>query len=292
MARLLEFYEQYRQSQLEFCSAFHAALPREVRDIIYDHLIHPRKRHFVLEGRTQLTGMYRRITHDRGTASFFDAPPPMPDDPAMRRDVWRLVEYTGEAVAKEIGERWYCTGGFVLDAEDCFLKKFLTRDVWQRGNMPADIVRHIRINVNHDELVFHSRSIIADVESLFDLSNKATFIIFQMNASSDYILTTMGPQYFYLQRLLEGFGPHVYRLRAEGFSRIKIYQGITNAELDQWPWNGCQRDITHFFDLEQAEFQEVFRRVSDLALMKMRSCTDICVRGVETMKKVKGESPM
>jgi hypothetical protein len=210
----------------------------------------------------------------------------------VRHDVWRLVEYTGEAVAKEIGERWYRTGSFVMDANDRLLKKFLTTDVWQRGKMPADIVRHIRINVNHDEWVFHSRSIIADVESLFDLSNKATFIIFQMNASSDYVLTTMGPQFFYLQRLLEEFGPLFYRFRCEGFSRIKIYQGITNAEPDQWSWNGCHRDITHSFDLEQAEFQEVFRRVSDLALMKMRSCIDICVRGVETTKRVKDESLM
>ncbi|KAH6866638.1 hypothetical protein BKA58DRAFT_388352, partial [Alternaria rosae] len=260
IARLIACYERYRQSQLRFCSAFRAALPREVRDMVYDHLITSRRQHYVVERRDISTGIRSGlyITHDRGGRSFFDAQPPLPEDPAMCRDVWRYAEYTGEAVAKEISERWYCTGGFIIyTPQDCLLGKLLTQDVWQRGNVPADIVRYIRIHLSWDQIWGGASRVVADLENLFTLPNKDMKIIFQIDDHVEGL--DPGPsQWPVLQSLLKAFAPCIHRLRAEGFTRIKVYQGVIRRLREKWPWNGSHRDITNWFDLQEEEFQKVF----------------------------------
>lgn len=295
MAHLLALHEEHRQSQLIFCSAFRAALPREVRDMVYDHLITPRKRRYVVERRGISTGLRSgySVAHYFGTASFFDAPPPLPHDPAMRRDVWRYTEYTGEAVAKEISEHWYRTGNFIFDVpHDCLLGKFLTQDVWQRGNVPADIVRYIQVNLTNDRMYgVESPGLVADLEHLLLLTNKATMIVFQLDGSTEETRYTQPPQYPVLQTWLEAVAPCIYRLRAGGFSRIKVYQGVMCRLYEQWPWNKSHRDITNWFDMEEDEFRKVFSRVGRVTLMKLEMCANVWARRVEIVRRVNSGSP-
>ncbi|CAN9402584.1 unnamed protein product [Alternaria alternata] len=116
----------------------------------------------------------------------------MPEDPGMRNDVWKFVEYTGEVVGKEIAEHWYRTGRFNFDAEDCLLQKFLTKDVWHRGIVPADVVHHLRIALNPMPYIAPTDSMEADLESLSAISNKDSAIVFQMDKENYYKLGGSG----------------------------------------------------------------------------------------------------
>jgi len=264
--------------------------------MVYNYLITPRRQHYVVERREIDTGIRssRFFYHDHGGRSFFDAQTPLPEDPTMRRDVWRYAEYTGEAVAKEIAEHWYRTGGFIMYTPgDCLLGMLLTQDVWKRGIVPAHIIRYIRIHLSWDQIWGGALRVVADLENLFRLTNKDMKIIFQIDdhaAVEGYYPEP--PQWPVLQSLLKAFAPFIYRLRAGGFCRVKVYQGVIRRLYEQWPWVRSHRDITNWFNLEEDEFRKVFLTVGRVVLMKLRMSADVWARGVEMMRRVNSVLPM
>jgi len=264
--------------------------------MVYDHLIPPRRQHYVVDCREVDTGIRssRYFRHDRGGRSFFDAQPPLPEDPTMRRDTWRYAEYTGEAVAKEIAEHWYRTGSFIMYTPGaCLLGTFLTQDVWKRGVVPANIIRYICIHLSWDQIWGGFARVVADLENLFMVTNKDVKIIFQIdNHAGEEGYYPERPQWPVLKSLLKAFAPFIYRLRAAGFSTVKVYQGVIRRLYEKWPWDKSHRDITNWFDLEEDEFREVFLTVGRIVLMRLRMCANVWARGVEMMRRVNSALPM
>lgn len=62
--------------------------------------------------------------------------------------------------------------------------------------------------------------------------------------------------------MLALIAPYVYRLRTEGFSRVAAYQDLIDLHSKSFPWTFCPWDITYFFEMDQEEFETVFRKVS------------------------------
>ena len=117
------------------------------------------------------------------------------------------------------------------------------------------------------------------MEHLSTLSNKNTIIVFQLNLENTCWPRSSDALYSRLLGMLALVTPHIYRLCSKGFSKIKVYQGMSAAHLDQWPWIGCPRNITSFIDMEQEEFRTVIRRLGYLKTMKWGIYTDTWVRG-------------
>ncbi|KAH7390467.1 hypothetical protein BKA66DRAFT_36178 [Pyrenochaeta sp. MPI-SDFR-AT-0127] len=244
--RLAIVYERSRRDCLAFCAKFHAALPRELRDLVYDQLIVPGKRHHVFEARDG-SGQPRISSNPLVSVSFFDPRSRIPEQPSVRRDVWKYREYTGEIVAKEIAERWYHTGLFILDVEDFLLPKFLSTDVWEHKAKPSAAIRHLRLNI-HYNTIESSQSIDDLLESFEDLSkieNKSTEIIFHLSCS--YVSLGVKP----LMNMLNLIRPTVYRLRAGGYKKVKIHQAS---------WHGSHKDISRIHDVLAVRCKEVFQQ--------------------------------
>ncbi|KAF1851051.1 uncharacterized protein K460DRAFT_412669 [Cucurbitaria berberidis CBS 394.84] len=230
--RFAKAYERGRRECLAFCVKFHAALPRELRDMVYDQLIPPRLWHHVFEPLDE-KGQPRVSSNPLVSASFFDPRSRIPEQPSVRRDIWRYREYVGDIVAKEVADRWYHTGLFILDAEDALLPKFLSTDVWEQDNVPAEAVRHIRLNIRDsifdDEL--KPDKLVKGFEHLFRVANKKTEIVFYMSGGYG------DPVGWYIRHLfrswqlqplgdaLELIRPTIYRLREEGYTRVRVQQG-------------------------------------------------------------------
>lgn len=203
--------------------------------MIYDQLIPPGLRHHVFEALDE-HGQPRISSNPLVHVSFFDPRSRMPAQVSVRRDVWRYREYVGDVVAKEIAERWYHTGLFILDAEDLMVGKFLGTDVWEREVDPAGAVRHVRIQIkcycfddgwDGGEMV---EGMLKSFEELSRITNKKTEIVFFLSKSEALWRT---------RRILELLAPSVYRLRREGFRGVKVLRG------------GCdvgRSDVTHVFD--------------------------------------------
>ena len=220
--------------------------------MIYDQLIPPGIRHHVFEALDE-KGQPRVSSNPLVSVSFFDPRSRIPEQRSVRRDIWRYREYVGDVVDKEIAERWYHTGLFILDAEDLMVDKFLSTDVWERDNSPADAVRHIRIDIK--DRYFDDKEkydqILKSFEHLSRITNKKTEILF-------YLSWSYG-EYRYMRRsfrplvvILQMIGPTVYRLCQEGYTRVKVHQGSCDV---------CHRDITHIFDESMEMFKHLFDQV-------------------------------
>ncbi|OAL51208.1 hypothetical protein IQ07DRAFT_415385 [Pyrenochaeta sp. DS3sAY3a] len=238
-------YTRAQTQCLAFAAAIHAALPRELRDAIYDHLIPPGLRHHVFEA-LDATGAPRVSANPLVSVSFFDPRCVLPASVPDRRDVWKSAAYVGEDMAREIAERWYHTGLFILDAEDCLLRKFLATDVWARGNVPGDAIRHLRINARFaaDVTVLPKR-IASDMRYLSSIGNKSTEIVFYVSweyrVRRPYLLQAHLP----LVQALTVLAGTVLRLRAQGYRKVKVQQG-SSEHLGQ--------DVTFVYDVRPSLF--------------------------------------
>jgi hypothetical protein len=153
-------FERGRLQCLTLCTAIHTTLPPELRDLVYEQLFAPIVDHHVIEARDE-EGKVRLSNNPLVSMSFFDPRSRIPEEPSQRRDVWKYAEYTGAIVAKEISEHWYRTSTFSIYTEDDLFQKFLTTDVWERGIVPANIVRHLRVIVP-STLDYRNRSEVMD----------------------------------------------------------------------------------------------------------------------------------
>ncbi|CAN9360947.1 unnamed protein product [Alternaria alternata] len=219
--------------------------------MVYDQIVTPHKQHYVLKAHETFNDETGKLEHP-----FFDAEISMPEDPGMRSDVWKFVEYTGEAVGKEIAEHWYRTGRFNFDPEDCLLKRFLTTDVWHRGIVPADVVHWLLMSFNPIPYIVPTDSMEADLESLFTISNKNSVLVFKIDKQRYHAASGSRG----MLSMLALIAPYVYRLRTEGFSRVAAYQDLIDLHSKPFPWKFCPWDITYFFEMEQEEFETVFRK--------------------------------
>lgn len=221
---------------------------------MYDQLITPGKRHHVFEARDEL-GQPRVSSNPLVSVSFFDPRSRIPEQPSVRQEVWKYREYTGSIVAKEIAERWYHTGLFILDAEDHLLPKFLSTDVWEHNAVPGEYVRHLQLNIQPDTLDFGRivNGILENFEHLSTIANKSTEILFNLSWKSRH------GDLRSLVAMLKLIGPTIRRLRAEGYKKVKIHQ----VDFDV-----CQKDLTPIHDDLAEIYPESPQQVSNSTLRR------------------------
>ena len=149
----------------------------------------------------------------------------MPSPAGTRRDTWQYTEYTGEIVGREIAERWYHTGVFVLNAADKLVEKFLDTSVWGRGVVPADAVRRLRIDVVPEYKADDEETarVMASLAHLKRLSSKNTEVVF--NVTWRAYRSNGNRSLFEIIRDLEGV---VRGLRIErGFGKVLVRQNLS-----------------------------------------------------------------
>lgn len=218
---------------------------------MYDKLITPGTLHHVFEPRLQKAdARVSKSSNQEMNLSFFFCRSTMPADPKHRHAIWRFNEYVGNIVAKEIAERWYHTGVFVIDHGDRLLRKLLSHDVWECGNVPAAAIRHIRISVGEgdfSEYIYNrwGSGLNEEIEELLAISHKNAEIGF--NVGHHICAWT-------LSKLIWRMRYIITRLRSEGFTNVKILR-IGEGEVV---------DIAHIFDIFDPIPYEAARKVSSI----------------------------
>jgi hypothetical protein len=156
-----------------FCKRVVKALPRELRDEIYEYMITP---DYIYAGPHYLTNEGRPCENDQ-KAHFWDS------------------NYVGEAMSIELAQSWYRLSLFYFwdktkNAE--LINQFMTYDRWQLGIKPNEHISRVRFDLGDDE--FHrlscSRTIPCDVKqyssrmmaplkslSQFTFPNRVRFLI-------------------------------------------------------------------------------------------------------------------
>ncbi|KAH7074866.1 hypothetical protein BKA63DRAFT_553760 [Paraphoma chrysanthemicola] len=224
-------FERGRRECVALCQIIHAAFPPEVREIIYDHLIKPLMNYHVIEARDE-DGNIRTSNNPLVSMSFFDPRSRIPQDPRVRRDIWRYVEYTGENVGKEIAERWYRASTFIVYAEDNLFDKFLSTDVWERNIIPAAVVRNFRLIIGTQYIENRStyQQVMRNIENLPRISNTKAHITIEVSTGMRY----------YNDRIstFEDIGPIGYQMMELGYRNLCI--------LDR-RYPPDQQDVTQLF---------------------------------------------
>lgn len=113
-------------------------LPREIRDMIYQHLStrsaeHIEREHF----RTTLDPVTRLYSYDhaRWKASHFP------------EHFWD-AEYVGDAMLREVVENYYRTSTFIFGDDAGVMKRFLEADEMGLEILPRDLVSNIEVYLN------------------------------------------------------------------------------------------------------------------------------------------------
>lgn len=200
----------------------------------------------------------------------------MPVDPGMRRDVWRFSAYTGDVIAKEIAEAWYRNSRFMVYVGDGLVDRWLSEDVWERGIIPANVVRNVVVHVSEAacedinvKMIHKRHSAREELGMLKRLGNKRVELVIELE------LMRLGA--------LRAVAETVYELRERGFVNVKVrahcaidcrarenmyYRGVRK----DWCRMGCKmRDIGYLFDVRKEVFDEVFGEVSEFELVHCTS---------------------
>jgi hypothetical protein len=211
-------FERGRLQCLALCTALHTTLPPELRDLVYEQLFAPIVDHHVIEARDE-KGKVRVSNNPLVSMSFFDPRSRILQEPSQRRDVWKYAEYTGDVVAKEISEHWYRRSTFSIYAEDDLFSRFLTTDVWERGLVPADIVRHLRIIIPRT-IDFHNYREVRDtMEALPGVKNTQAEIVLVLLTNCDE------RNAWQLRNTFSFVGSAVERLRGLGYGKVAVQSG-------------------------------------------------------------------
>jgi hypothetical protein len=203
---------------LTLCTALHTSLPPELRDLVYEQLFAPIVDHHVIEARDH-EGKVRVSNNPLVSMSFFDPRSRIPEVPTQRRDVWKYAEYTGDVVAKEISEHWYRRSTFSIYAEDDLFHRFLTTDVWERGVVPADIVRHLRIIVPSTVDYRNHSEVMDTMDALPGVTNTQAEIVILLLANCDE------GNAWHLRDTFWFVGRAVERLRRLGYGKVRVHNG-------------------------------------------------------------------
>ncbi|KAF2026672.1 hypothetical protein EK21DRAFT_115622 [Setomelanomma holmii] len=201
--------------------------------------------HHVIEARDE-RGNIRTSNNPLVSMSFFDPRSRIPEQPSVRRDVWRYSEYTGDIVGKEVAERWYSTGIFVLYAEDDLFDKLLTADVWEKGVVPADVIRNVRF-VRGVHLIrgkHFEHQPFKSIRDVSKVSNRDARLTIDCQYSRKY-----GKYSEDIVFMLHHIGPTIYQLRKAGHRNICVVDSEAPEE---------EQDLTYIFDVDRATFADLF----------------------------------
>ncbi|KAF2823816.1 hypothetical protein CC86DRAFT_372020 [Ophiobolus disseminans] len=224
----------------DLCALLHATLPRELRDMIYDYLLHPA---------SEVSIKRRSYKDDSGELQFRD------DKSHPSRRLWKTREvsakypwcrssYMGKVVAREVVERWYGTRIITIRAKNLdLLPNLLEHDLFYNSIDPKDILHHIRVVV-HNPAPASTTDLPGNLrclESLENTSFKITLTLASYSAVSESGSAV-------LASFLLLICPTVYRLRDAGFSRIRV--------------ESCspQKDFTPIFDASERALENGLKR--------------------------------
>jgi hypothetical protein len=237
-------YERRRKQCITLCNAIYTSFPYEIRALIYDHLIPPGILHNVLEALDE-NGNVRVSSNPLVSTSFFDPRSRIPDDPAVRREIFKYTEYTGTVVGREIAERWYETAVFVVYAEDDPFSRLLATDVWSRGVSPHECIRDVRLVMPEPD--FWRGITFKNLGLLKKLRNKRATIEIMVPHHS-------------ISGLIQ-LSETMYELKERGYVDVRL--PVSN----QGAWGDgrlLKRDLSFVFDMSREEFDEVFGKVSSI----------------------------
>jgi hypothetical protein len=139
-------------------------------------------------------------------------------------------------MALELTERFYHSNKFTFPyGIDC-IQKFLLTDIWDKGLLPSNLVRHIAFDIRVQDIAKqkNQESLKQSLEDLFQLVNKNAKIqihLFSAHLGLAGLLNLIGPKIFDAKNMPL---PH---LQVDWMGR-KERHGIT--DLFEGPWEGLQ----------------------------------------------------
>ncbi|KAF2265454.1 hypothetical protein CC78DRAFT_567521 [Lojkania enalia] len=248
---------------LDFSAKFHATLPREIRDMVYDGL--DLFYHEVYIRDPKSVQYESRFDKWMTGCSFLGPPLARPARELSKGQIegyrWR-VEYLMEDVVREITERYYATTYFGFRHTDHHLiSQFLLEDRWGVGLMPGKFVRYIQLCIDDDENMADTASktkLIWRLEGLIGMSSK--------NAKLRIFVDLKNNSLGKMPDVLEVLAPTIYALKNEDRRRIRValrYRGVID-------------DITASFNSSREQFRDScmeMKAVSSLLLQHGRSAT-------------------
>jgi hypothetical protein len=246
---------------------------------VYDQVIRRGSQQFVLEPRCKKDEAETSDNSHVVGASYFDPQSHMPADLGSRQQVWKYAGYTGKQVAEEIAEHWYRNSLFILDVENELLAKFLTTDVWEQDIVPAECIRHLRLNLKPKDTTE------VDTEKTLNLLktlHKNTKFTFNLNWRDSNFPYRFPPLSQFVKKLDESsLRQLVVSLRAAGFKKITVRQGHCRISACYGYYHchahpECLFDITHLFDQDATTFGKVFNIVRLHMIRVYRSYTNTC----------------
>lgn len=225
-----EAEEHGRRACRVICKAISARLPREVRDMIYDHLMDSDKEIYI-QRRCEIhlpqclgSPVPRRLWEPRA--------------PSTRLPPWARENYMGKAVAFEIVEHWHGTRSFcIFEHETSLLRNFLTHDLYETGIAPGDVIQHIRFCIWNAKQP-HLLSLAEDVNCLNTIRNKHIKVAFVRSSMSGNVVTAAT-----LLDFLKLVHPAVLQLRSAGHRCVSVE--TVNPTID----------LTYVFDMPDIDFE-------------------------------------
>lgn len=233
-----EAVEHGRQACLHLCANLYTALPRELRDFVYDAILGPNPyehvRHYANVKRPGILG-------SKGLA-FVNKLPHNSSKPKSRSISWWLEEYMGPHVAIEIVESWYRTRTFTFSSISLhMLPKLLEIDAFGKGMEPSVLVQHIRYHINahmmYDQKM--EKRLDSNLRDLVSIKNKNVTLTICIDTTDQLNHTAKATA---TRTVLGILGPRIYELRAEGFHKLAVRSNS--------PW----KDLTFLFEVPKEDF--------------------------------------
>jgi hypothetical protein len=226
-----------RRSCTSLCQVMYARLPPELREEVYSHLIGPPDTESVNGPEPR-----GRVSHSRCVVerqSFLDLPLQELRFGAAEYEHWLYDAHTGERVGREIVAHWYHTRVFCFKgpAERKWIRKFLRNDVFGKGLVPGDLVRHVEVVIWYSDMANPQtiKALQLDLDALECFGNKQVLLKLRIPGDdpifNDLVIDRVG----FLK-------PTICRLREKGLERVQVWQRGTKES----GW--VERECTAMFD--------------------------------------------